>query len=46
MILLRQSFRIVSTLLQNEPKKIVYSNRELIPLWLAISYIFTYIFYS
>jgi hypothetical protein len=40
---LRGLFRVLGSLLQNEPKPIVFSNRELIFLGLSISYITTYI---
>jgi len=43
LIVFRNLFRIISTLLDKEPKKIVYTNRELIILGLSLSYIITFI---
>lgn len=40
---LRTVFRLISTLLQNQPEKFVISNGVLIFLGLSISYIITYL---
>jgi len=44
LILLRSLGKLVSTLLQREPKPLYLSDRELILLGTSISYITTYIF--
>ena len=43
LVSLKNFIRFVSTLLQDKPQKLVYSNRELISLGMAISYILTYL---
>jgi hypothetical protein len=43
LVTLRNVARFISALLQNEPKPLVYSNRELILFGLSLSYIITYI---
>lgn len=46
LVVLKNLTKFVSTLLQNEPKPLVLSDRELINLGLTLSYIITYIIYS
>jgi len=41
--IIRNIFKIIGTLLQNDPKPLVLSNRDLIFLGLSISYIITFI---
>lgn len=43
LIVLRNFTRLISTLLQSNPKPLILSNRELIILGLSISYLTTYI---
>lgn len=46
LIIIRFSFKVIGTLLQNEPEPLVLSNRELIVLGTSISYFITYIINS
>jgi hypothetical protein len=43
LVLLKNVTKFIGALLQRNPKPLVYSNRELIILGLAISYIITYL---
>jgi hypothetical protein len=43
---IRACFRLIGTLLQNNPEKLVMSSRELLTLGITISYILTYIIQS
>lgn len=43
LVLTKTTFKIVSALLQTNPKQLVFSSWELIILGVSISYIFTYI---
>jgi hypothetical protein len=43
---LKNAFKVVSALLQKNPKPLEYSNRELISLGATISYILTYLIYK
>lgn len=43
LVLLNNVTKLVRALSQNEPKPIVYSNKELIYLGVSISYIITYL---
>jgi len=44
LVSLKNVTKFIGALLQREPKPLVYSNRELIFLGLAISYIITYLY--
>ena len=46
LVTLRNVAKFISTLLQREPKPLVYNSRELITLGLSISYIITYIYFT
>ena len=43
LVISRILFKFLGTLLQKEPKPLVYNNRELILLGVSISYIITYL---
>lgn len=43
LISLRGLMKVISALLQKDPKPLVYSNRELISLGLSFTYIITYL---
>jgi hypothetical protein len=43
LVVLKNITKFISALLSSEPKKLVYSNRELIFLGLSLSYLITYI---
>lgn len=46
LVSLRHGLKIVSALLEKNPKPLAYTNRELVILGLSISYIITYIYVS
>jgi len=46
LVVSKNILRFISTLLQKEPKPLVYSDRGLIILGLSLSYIITYITHS